>query len=855
MTKRFGLLRGFALAVALVGSAAVSSAYYHFVHYASKDGAYVWVREKFDLRALVNKTVYFYFTDQGPTKLADGDSFTSVITQLQLAGKTWDSVGSSDLRVAFGGFLPQPGGQSSRPHIEIVFEEMAPGVLGEGAPVVRADAVQSGTETLVPIVRSVMLLNKDLTQLPSYASSFFLTATHEMGHALGLQHSLASSMMSTSITRATTRAHPLTADDVAGLSLLYPTASFAATFGTLSGRVTMSGNGVHLASVVALTTFGHAVSALTNPDGTYSIQGLPPADYNVYVHPLPPSGVEGLGPAEIVLPKDAAGNPVAAGDPFKTIFYPGTADWKQANFVRVAAGAETKGIDFAVEGRGPLAVHSIQTWSYPGDTSVHPAFVNIGNADRNYLLAMGEGVLAGDGLTPGLSVSLMGSSALVKGVRPWAPYGVLVDFSFNPLSGEGPRHLIFSAGDDIYVLPAGLNLTSRQPPSIDKMDRGNADDGSPLVKIAGSNIDASTSIFFDGIHAVTTGFDAEAGELKVTPPAGAPGYSAHVVAVNPDGQVSGFVQFPPPVYKYDDGNAPSVSPAQASVTAGTEAMIEVAGVNTNFTAGQVTVAFGSSDVVVKRVWVVAPNRLRVNVAAGGAAAGDVGLVVLSGVQAINGTTPLHVAAAAAHQISLDSNVLNLDTRRSAIYPASNVFIPVANVAALPADAMLTMNGTAANINSKSDAGISFQVPAGIALGYAVLRLSSGSNDIAPPVFVFVDPRPPAIQAVAVGDTPVTADHPVKAWDIVTIFVSALGDPAAPVDANRVRVSLGGVKQPILGSIVPAEGRSGQHMIQIVLAAETPVGNQVPLVVSVDGLASDPVPIAVIFPGMETADQP
>jgi len=82
--------------------------------------------------------------------------------------------------------------------------------------------------------------------------------------------------MSPEKTRSTTRALPLATDDVAGISLLYPKVGLAARTARIAGRVTLDGQGVHLASVVALDTGGSAVSALTSPDGYYEITGLPP---------------------------------------------------------------------------------------------------------------------------------------------------------------------------------------------------------------------------------------------------------------------------------------------------------------------------------------------------------------------------------------------------------------------------------------------------------------------------------------------------------------------------------------------------------------------------------------------------
>ena len=102
------------LAGILAAAAAPSAAYYHYVHYLNSSSPYQAVYEKFDLTALPDKTVTFFVSTSGPTSYTPNDSFPSVLGQIRNATQAWNSVTSSDLRVAFGG-LQIAGRKMCRP--------------------------------------------------------------------------------------------------------------------------------------------------------------------------------------------------------------------------------------------------------------------------------------------------------------------------------------------------------------------------------------------------------------------------------------------------------------------------------------------------------------------------------------------------------------------------------------------------------------------------------------------------------------------------------------------------------------------------------------------------------------------
>ena len=136
-------------------------------------------------------------------------------------------------------------------------------------------------------------------------------ATHESGHFLGLGHSLLGEteprptggrrliasgavMFPIAFTPGNIVDRDLTADDIAGVSDIYPDGEFRRATGTLQGTVTKSGKGIFGAHIVAFNLrTGDLVGGFSLDDtGAFVIAGLAPGTYVVRVEPLDDGDVE-----------------------------------------------------------------------------------------------------------------------------------------------------------------------------------------------------------------------------------------------------------------------------------------------------------------------------------------------------------------------------------------------------------------------------------------------------------------------------------------------------------------------------------------------------------------------------------
>lgn len=197
------------------------------------------------------------------------------------------------------------------------------------------------------------------------------TLVHEMGHALGLDHSgILSATMNPTGRPGSILQRRLDTDDMAGARFLYPHLTTAPNTGLLTGRVISTDNRPILgAHVVAVDAWGITqVGAVTHEDGGYRIPSLPVGSYQVYAEPLD-------GPITLANLGSAFRDGVAA---FRTLF----------------AGGNTTPSSHTVTAGQTTVVPPIKV--EPKASSFNPIFVGLVDANGDaFLNVQAEAVRAG----------------------------------------------------------------------------------------------------------------------------------------------------------------------------------------------------------------------------------------------------------------------------------------------------------------------------------------------------------------------------------------------------------------------------------------------------------------------------
>jgi uncharacterized protein (TIGR03437 family) len=440
-----------------------------------------------------------------------------------------------------------------------------------------------------------------------------------------------------------------------------------------------------------------------------------------------------------------------------------------------------------------------------------------------------------------LGVSILGSAIIAPGgVRAYgsSPTYLALDIQFGLGAPPGPLHFVFSKGSGVYVLPKGVTEVHDAPPSIDSATT----DENGTITITGSHFAADSRVYVDGLAASTNVLDDS--HATAVPPPGAAKQQATVVMVNSDGQNSTFLNpDTPPVYTYPDAPAPKITISPNALPAGARAMIDVSGENTNFVDGLVTVGLGSSDVLVRRVWVLSPTHVLISVSvAANARPGASLLSVLSGFQMFTQPAGFQVLPARQNFPVVEPTLINGVWQPSGVFPGAIASLFGTNLGG--AATKITISNLPVTILYASATQINLVIPGSLKPGPAILRLNNGVDD-AYPVVISIDRTPPAITAVQTSaGINIDAGHTPLPGDSVNVMVAGLADNGTKIDPARVHVNAGGTDIPA----ATVDGLPNRiFQVTVKLPASVSTGPQIPVTVSIDGKTSLPFYIAIQAP--------
>lgn len=244
----------------------------------------------------VDSRVPWFVTNAPDGRLTGNRSFVDVAAA---AFGHWEATPESSIAFAFRGVMNRRNRDPGDNRNLVTFADasaLGSGVLG--ATFITTNSDGRITDADIVLSRAIDFTTGIDAVAGAYDAESVLT--HEIGHLMGLDHTgLVRATMAPFTDRGDVHQRTLALDDAIAAGMLYPEGAFPAGRGALVGTVSLAGEGVFLAHVVATTIHGRVVaSGYTRPDGTYRIDGLPPDVYLVHAErldgPVRPGNVSGF---------------------------------------------------------------------------------------------------------------------------------------------------------------------------------------------------------------------------------------------------------------------------------------------------------------------------------------------------------------------------------------------------------------------------------------------------------------------------------------------------------------------------------------------------------------------------------
>jgi uncharacterized protein (TIGR03437 family) len=272
-------------------------------------------------------------------------------------------------------------------------------------------------------------------------------------------------------------------------------------------------------------------------------------------------------------------------------------------------------------------------------------------------------------------------------------------------------------------------------------------------------------------------------------------------------------------------------------------MVDITGTGFNFVSGPVNVGFGTSDIVVQRIFVLSPTHIQVNVVVSpNAALSNPDVSVMSGFQLATAPAGFQISPSVKGLPSVYPVLTNAVPNLTGAYAGAIVSLYGVNLASSGGPTVITIGGQTASILYSSASQVNLQIPSNLQPGPALLTLNNGSVS-SYPVTVNIDSVPAAIAAIQNANGGyITATSPAHPGDYLTVSLTGFAPSGSVIAAGRVQIAVAGVTHNATQVVSPV---AGLYQVTFNLNANDQPGSSQQLVVYLDGRSSYPanIPIA------------
>jgi hypothetical protein len=463
--------------------------------------------------------VPYWIIEKGLPQIANGSEFAAVHASFQ----TWEDVATADVRFEYRGTTAASG--VGRDGLNVVSFADAATPLGSSTIAATFSFFRSeiGSNNVISLVvdEADILFNPLLEFSTSAEENKFdiqSVLTHEVGHLLGLDHSaLVSSVMAPFAAPSQLHQRTLAYDDIAGVTEIYPNPLALTGVGRIRGTIRSGNAAVFGANVVAVSSDGTSlVATLSQRDGSYVLQLLPPGSYRVFAEPL-----------DLPVIKDNIGG--GATGFYSTI----RTDFGTTYFGNVSTLSEALTIPLTA---GASATADILTLP-PNATNLNltrPAFgLRIARGSTGTLTLGGEGITAGVSFAASTPAVFLGSPTFGGGISSVAPTSARMALSISSTAPLGPKNIAVTSGAAGSILAGAFVVTDTNPSSIAVAPTNGPADGGTPVTITGANFREGAQVYFGGLAGTAVNI-VNSGAILVNAPRNSPG-PVNVVVVNSDG--------------------------------------------------------------------------------------------------------------------------------------------------------------------------------------------------------------------------------------------------------------------------------------------------------------------------------